>query len=218
MEAGSTLRAELREEVGGAAAKRLRRKGLVPAVLYGKGMETKVIAVAGLELASVLDHGHRLVKVRLGGEEVRAVIKEAQYDALGDGIIHADFHKVVAGEKISLMAEVLVVGEAAGMKVGGILEQPTREVEVECTVENLVESIEVDISKLEMGDTLHVRDLEVPAGVKVLNDPDEVLVSITAPREEVEEELVVEEKEPEVIGEAERAEEGKEEGGGGEKE
>jgi len=211
MEASSTLKAEPREGVGTPAAKRLRREGLVPAVLYGRDMETKAIAVRRSELAFVLDHGHRLVNVDVGGERVRAVIKEAQYDPLGDEIIHADFHKVVAGEKIKLMAEVVLVGEAAGMKLGGILEQPTREVEVECTVENLVESLEMDISGLEIGEALHARDMVVPEGVKILDDPDEVIVSVTAPREEEEEELV-EEKEPELIGEAEK---GEEEGEGG---
>lgn len=216
MEASLKVKAELRAGVGSSAAQKLRREGLVPAVLYGRGMGTKEITVRRSEITSLLERGHRLVSVEVGGEEIRAVIKAAQYDTLGEEIIHADFHKVVAGEKMKLMVEVLLVGEAAGVKLGGILEQPTREVQVECTVESLVELLEMDISGLEIGDALHARDIEMPPGVKMLDEPDEVVVSVTAPKEEEEEE-VVEEKEPEVIGEGEKAEEGKEGEAGGEK-
>jgi large subunit ribosomal protein L25 len=215
MEASLKVKAELRAGVGSSGAKKLRRESLVPAVLYGKGMGTKAITVRRSEITSLLEHGHRLVSVEVGGEEIRAVIKAAQYDTLGEEIIHADFHKVVAGEKMKLMVEVLLVGEAAGVKLGGILEQPTRAVQVECTIESLVELLEMDISGLEIGDALHARDIELPAGVKMLDEPDEVVVSVTAPREEEEEE--VEEKEPEVIGEAEKGEEGQEGEAGEEK-
>jgi len=215
MEASLKVKAEPRAGVGSSVARRLRREGLVPAVLYGRGMGTKAITVRRPEITLLLEHGHRLVSVEVGGEEVRAVIKEVQYDILGDEIIHADFHKVVAGEKIRLMVEVLLVGEAGGVKLGGILEQPTREVEVECMVENVVELLEMDISGLEIGDALHARDIELPPGVKMLDEPDEVVVSVTAPKEEEEE--VVEEKEPEVIGEEEKEEEGEEGEAGEEK-
>lgn len=204
MEASMKLKAELRAGAGSSVAKKLRREGLVPAVLYGKGMGTKAITVRRSEITSLLEHGHRVVSVEVGGEETMAVIKEAQYDFLGEEIIHADFYKVVAGEKIKLMVEVLLTGEAPGVKLGGILEQPTREVGVECTIESLVELLEMDISGLEIGDALHARDIELPPGVKILDEPDEVVVSVTAPKEEEEEELV-EEKEPEVIGEGEKA-------------
>ncbi len=210
MEAVAKLKVEARSEVGSGAVKKLRREGLTPGVLYGGGGGSESISVREADVAMVLEEGHRFVELELGGERVRAVIREVQYDALGDEVIHADFHRVVAGEKVKLMAEVILVGECSGLTRGGILEQPLREIELECPAESLVESIEVDISEVDVGQHVLVSDMKVPAGVRVLVEGDSVVASVSEPKEEEVVEEVVEEKEPELVtkeGEAEAGEE-----------
>ncbi|MGC8779051.1 MAG: 50S ribosomal protein L25, partial [Candidatus Caldatribacteriaceae bacterium] len=155
---------------------------------------------------------HHLLFLSLEGRETRGIIKEMQRNPVKNEIWHVDFYEVKADQKISLSVPVMVKGEAKGVKEGGILEVMATELEIECLPEAIPEAIVVDVSHLEIGDAIHVRELEVPQGVVVTESPDEVVVVVTPPEvvEEVtggEEETV----EPKVIakGKAEKEEEGK---------
>lgn len=138
------------------------------------------------------------------------MIKDMQKNAITGAILHVDFVKVSMSEEIHATIPVTVTGEAAGVKVGGVLQHPMRELNVKCLPGNMPEHFEVDVTELNIGDSLHVRDLAAIEGVEILNDPEDILVSIVPPAKE-EEVAPVEEAEemaePEVIGEKKEEEE-----------
>lgn len=203
------------EERGKSGSRRLRKFGWIPAVLYsqssGNGKTDLVkLRVKDLEKVLVARHAsHHLLSLSLEGEEKRGIIKEVQRNPLKNEIWHIDFYEVKADQKISLSVPVVVKGEAKGVKEGGILEIVTTELEIECLPEAIPEAIVVEVSHLEIGDAIHVRELVVPEGVVVTESPDEVVVVITPP-ETIEEVVALEEEtgEPKVIskGKAEKEE------------
>lgn len=204
------------EEKGKGGSHRLRKAGWIPAVLYSRdsrGGTVELVKLQTREFEKVLyarHASHHLLSLSLEGEEKRGIIKEIQRNPVKNEIWHIDFYEVKADQKISLSVPVVVKGEAKGVKEGGILEIVTTELEIECLPEAIPEAIVVDVSNLEIGDAIHVRELSVPQGVVVTESPDEVVVVITPP-EVVEEVTVGEEEtvEPKVIskGKAEKEEE-----------
>ena len=235
------LSVQPREGRGRSVVRKLRSKGLLPGVIYGTGIDPVVLSVPRSELLRVLHaHGaHPLVTVKVdGGQEYLALVKDLQVDPVKQVALHVDFHRVQADKPVQTEVEVRLEGTPAGVKLGGILEVVTRMVAIEALPRSLPESIELDVSELEVGSVARVSDLKAPPGVTILTDPDETLASVVAPRVEVPE-LTPEEAEalaalspdelealkelaaaPELVAEAEAAEgEGGEaapEGGGGE--
>lgn len=189
-----------RESCGSRESRRLRRQGLVPGVLYGSG-KPRPFAVEERELRRALSGGHGLhaiLDVVLDGQEKahHAVLKEYQLDPRRSTLIHVDFHEVRLDRPIQSQVAIEPVGTAEGVTKGGILQQLLREATVEALPMEVPERLELDVSALDIGDSLRVADLTVPANVTVLDDPDTAVVSVLAPRlvEEVEEEAVVEEE------------------------
>ena len=138
------------------------------------------------------------------------LIKEVQYDHLGQHAIHADLTRVSMDERVEVTVPIHVRGTAKGVEDGGVLSQMLTELEIECLVTAIPEEIRVSVTNMELDDTLHVEDLEVPEGVKVITEPDTLVVAVKSVEEEVEEEEAVEEEgaeEPEVIGRAKKEEE-----------
>ncbi len=216
------LAAQVREEIGGGRPRRLRREGLIPAVLYGGKDGNIVLSVDReyLEKKAGPLHENQVLQLRIEGakkEKNRPVIvKEIQMDHLAGIILHIDFQSIALDEKLTATVPVVEVGEAIGAtRDGGILEHVHREIEIRCLPTQIPENIEVDVSSLEIGGSIRVGEIELEEGVEILTDPEVSLFIVSAPITEEEEKAAEEEEE---AAEAEGEEEKKEEGAAGEKE
>lgn len=180
-----------RQEVGKERVRKLRRSGLVPAILYGAGTEPLPLAIAPRELQRVL-HAHAgggvLVTLRLPddqGEARTAIIRDLQYDPVKETLLHVDLQAVSMDREITVEIPLHVVGEAAGVKEqGGILGLVQRTVEVACLPALIPERLDVDVTPLRIGDVFTVGQLRLPEGVRVLGDPDQALVTVSPPMAE----------------------------------
>jgi len=195
-----TLKVELRDTFSKRANRRLRNSGQVPAVLYGHGKTVKSLTLAAEELNAAVRHGNRFVALS-GGLAENAFIKDVQWNTWGTEILHVDFARVDAHEKVHVTVAVELRGEAPGTKDGGVVKLAMHTIELECEAASIPEKIDVNINHLGFGKVLHVSDLELPKGTKALVDAATVVVSCVAPVEvSDEEETTAEEGEPEVIG------------------
>ncbi len=222
-----SLVVEERSERGSREARRLRRSGFVPAVLYGASHPDPVsLKVGALELRHLLVDGSALFDVKIGGEKsVPAILKDRQNHPVRDEVVHVDFLEVRLDEKIHAEVTIELEGaeEAPGVKEGGVLDQPTREVGIEALPTDIPERIVVNVSHMDMGDTLTLDAIPAPAGVEFRDENLEevTIASVVVPTKVEEPEI---EEETELIGEdgepieAPEGEEGEEpaEGEGGE--
>jgi large subunit ribosomal protein L25 len=194
------LKVQERESRGSAASRRLRENGLVPGVLYGNGGQAHPFSIEERELRRVLtgDHGlHAILDVVLEGQQRahHAVLKEYQLDPTRARLLHIDLQEVRLDQTIHTQVVVELVGESEGVKEGGVLSQVNREVNVEALPMEVPDRLELDVSSMVIGDTLRVSDLRVPEGVKLLDEPETVLASVTPPTKIEEPEVVEEELE-----------------------
>jgi large subunit ribosomal protein L25 len=191
-----------RQVHGTHAARRLRRQGLVPAVVYGHKEAVLSVVLAREDLLKALRHGARVVDLQADGKEEKALIREVQYDHLGQEVLHVDFARVSADERIVIQVPLELRGTAPGATAGGLLDQPLHTLEVECLALSVPESIRVNISELQIGSMIHVRELKLPEGVKAMADPEAIVVQVKAPQVEAEAPAAApaETAEPEVIG------------------
>ena len=181
----------IKRDTGKNAARRLKNQGYIPAILYGKGMAESIpLAVEYNKLQRLLQkHGRNvLLNVIVDGSTHNAVIKEIQEDTLKGKIIHVDFQRVSMYEEIEATVPLKFEGTGLIESRGGIVQHQLWELTVESLPDKIPQEIVVDLSNLEIGDTLFVKDIQVPEGVKVIDDPDEIVVSVLAPRESEEEE------------------------------
>ena len=201
-----TLNARARSTFGKNAARKLRREGYVPAVIYGHGDETRPLEIAINELERLLstNSANTLIDLRVeGAKATSALIREVQHHAVKPMILHVDFLQVHAGEKIHLTVPVRTHGTPRGVRdEGGVLQEVLHAVEVECLPRDIPEAIDIDVENLGIGDAVHVRDVEIP-NVRILNDGDLTIASVTQPTTEALPEAEVSdaeaEGEPEVI-------------------
>ncbi|GFN21752.1 50S ribosomal protein L25/general stress protein Ctc [Thermanaeromonas sp. C210] len=186
--ARSSLTLRVREEVGKGPAGRLRRRGLLPGILYGREVGNLPVEVDLKEMKRVLgrEGESALVQVKLeqGGQvrEYTALVREVQRHPIRGELVHIDFYQVPAGEKITANVPVVLEGEPRGVKIGGILQHGLHEVEVECLPEDLPEAITVDVSGLDIGDHLTVADLTPPRGVTILSEPTSLIATVVSVR------------------------------------
>ncbi len=160
-----------RRGTGKGVARKLRREGLLPAIIYGGGRpEATPIAIKASDLRKLLHHSG-LIEIDLEGEQRVCILKDVQFNYLGDVPVHVDFQEVTFGETISTTVELEFVGTPVGVEEGGVLEILMREVEIEALPKAIPEKITVDISSLGLGDALHVEDIPTPEGVKITEDP-----------------------------------------------
>lgn len=188
------LEVEPREGLGSADARRLRARGFVPGVIYGKGDEAQPFAVAERELRRALtgDHGtHAILDVVIGSTKTRhAVLKDFHQHPTRARLLHIDLHEVRLDEAIQAAVVVELVGEAVGVTMGGVLTQVGREVTVEALPMEIPDRLEIDISTLEIGENVRVADLTAPEGVTILDDPETMIAGVAQPRVEEEPETV----------------------------
>ena len=195
-------------DVVGKANRRLASEDKIPAVLYGHDRATKVLAVGRHDFELLMSHhtaGSTIVSLVIEGEKrpINAVIKEVQHSPVKGSILHVDFQVIRMDELIHVTMAIRYVGDSAGVKAGGVLTENVHAVNVEAKPKDLIESIDVDVSALEIGESLRLGEVPMPHGVKLLDDPEEILCSVLAPAVEVEVEVEAAEEgaEPEVIGE-----------------
>jgi large subunit ribosomal protein L25 len=178
------LETERRVGHGKGVARKLRAAGRVPAVFYGHDQETTPLSVDAREMAHVLHTSggsNVLLDLVVDGKPHLAMPREIQRDLIHNKLIHIDFLAVSRTEKISVDVAVVEVGEAAGVKEGGVVEHHLRDLHIESLPQDVPEHIEVDITELNIGDMIHVRDVVVPEGVTILTNPDDAVLSVITP-------------------------------------
>jgi large subunit ribosomal protein L25 len=215
MATAASITVDRRQDTGKGAARAGRRSGRVPGVLYGHGEESVVVSVDALELNRLIQSisiENTIVDLTVKGEKnpLKVLIREVQRHPYRDDLLHIDFFHIAMDEMIHVDVPVLLVGLPIGVKdKGGVIDHQLREIEINCLPANIPEKIEIDISELDIGNSVHVGDLELPA-LEILTDPDRSIVAVLAPtvivepeEEEEEEELL----EPELVGKESEAEE-----------
>ncbi|MFP4193336.1 MAG: 50S ribosomal protein L25/general stress protein Ctc [Desulfosalsimonas sp.] len=214
------LNAQTRRETGKGAARALRKQGRIPAVLYGSDIDSQPLSVSVQELERMFNSpqfSQGLINLMVGnsGTSQRTVmIKEFQRDPVKDHYIHIDFYEIKMDQKLSTMVPVTTTGTSKGVDEGGILQIIRRELEVYCLPANIPEQIEIDISELDVGDSVHVSEIPLAEGVEIPYDADFTILTVVSPKMEAPEE----EAEVEELEEGEGAEEGTEGAGGEESE
>ncbi|MEJ7809420.1 MAG: 50S ribosomal protein L25 [Gemmatimonadaceae bacterium] len=202
------LSATARSEVGKGAARKLRAARRVPAVIYGHHREPQSLALDTRELERLLDRispETTVVELALEGGSARTLIREIQRHPFKRHILHVDFQELVAGELVEVDVPIVLTGTATGVRLdGGVLDQVLRDVTVEVDPVNMPNHLELDVTNLGLNDSLHVRDLTLPPGVRVLDDADATVCVVSPPRAEEEAPVVVAEAaegsaEPELI-------------------
>ena len=209
-----SFNATAREKGGKGAARQLRMRGQVPAVIYGHGREPLSLALNARDLDKMLgpiQAESTVIEVTVDGQTAKALIREIQ----------RHFQALVAGEKVVVSIPIVLVGTAEGVKLeGGVLDQTLRELEIEVDPSNIPDHVELDVSSMVIGDSLHVSDIKVPEGVEIQDDPETSVAVLAAPRAVIEETPAVEgaeaaaegAPEPEVIGKGPTDEEAEGEG------
>ena len=208
MAEGFKLSVEKRQGRGTAECRRLRRRGVIPGNLYGHGQESVAIAAPADAITSLVTHGHRVVGLEYDGSSETAMFQDVQWDALGMQIQHFDLIRVDAQERVEVDVPIELKGTAPGAMAGGMLEQPLHELTIECPAIQMPDAIVVRINDLQIGDAIHVRDLELPEGVTALTDEDQVVVQVVEAAETAEEaeEGLPGPAEPELVGRKPEAE------------
>jgi len=182
--ATAKLTARPRTESGKSAVRKLRSAGLIPAVIYGHGEETRPLVIPAHDLERLLattNVENTIIDLAIeGGGTIPALIREVQYHSNRPIVYHVDFYQVHAGEKLHVEVPIRFHGTAAGVRdQGGVLTEVLRDLSVECLPREIPEGIDVDVSHLHIGESLHVGEVAVPAGVRVLHEPEVVIATVT---------------------------------------
>jgi large subunit ribosomal protein L25 len=201
-----------RDAVGKGAARTLRSKGEIPAVIYGHGRESQALSLNARDLDKMLGNiqaESTVIEVTVGSTTSKTLIREIQRHPIRRQILHVDFQQLVAGEKVTVSIPIVLNGIAEGVRLeGGVLDQTLRELEIEVDPSNIPHHVELDVTNMVIGDSLHVSDIKVPEGVEVVDDPETSVAVLAAPRAVIEEAPAAEAAEgavegapePEVIG------------------
>ena len=193
--------ARSRSELGSRANKRLRDSGFIPGVIYGHKEAVIPVTLPKKELVGLLGHGAHLFDLALDGKSEKVLVKEVQYDHLGSEIIHVDFARVSLDEKVELTVALELKGTPKGEADGGVLQQIVSELEIECLVTDIPEVIRHNVSDMAKDSVLHIKDLTLPPGVRVLQDEDLIVATVKEIAEaETTEAAEAAAGEPEIIG------------------
>ena len=205
------LKVESRDLKGKSKARKLRYTGMIPAVVYGEGHDTTSVTLNTHAFELFLKGNHSVVELDINGKKERAIVREIQRHPVTGNVLHVDFMLLKTGQKINLYVNLHFMGKSAGVKEGGIFQTIKSEVHISVLPKDIPDFIEVDISGLNLGDSLRIKDI-VAENVEFLEDPEDVICGVQAPKmveEEEAEELEEEEElaEPEVITAREQEEE-----------
>jgi large subunit ribosomal protein L25 len=215
----ATIEVLAREQRGSREARRMRKQGRLPGILYGRGRDPQAFSVNELELRAALKAGHALLDAQLGGETVPVIVKDQQHHPVRGGFTHIDLLEVDLKQKIhsTVPLELIGVDDAPGVVQGGVLDHVTRELNIEALPTDIPDSVTIDVSALEMNTTFLLSEATIPSNLTVLDDPDETVIATITPPTKAEAPVEVEE-ETELVGEGEAEGEAEEssEGEGGE--
>ena len=206
-----SFNATARDQAGKGAARTLRSKGFIPAVIYVHGRNPQALSLNARDLDKLLSHiqaESTVIEVSVGGTTSKTLIREIQRHPIKRQILHVDFQALVAGEKVTVSIPIVLEGIPEGVRLGGgVLDQTLRELEIEVDPSSIPDHIEFDVTNMVIGDSVHVSDLKMPEGVEVLDDPETSVAVLAAPRAVIEETAATEPvegaegvAEPEVIG------------------
>jgi large subunit ribosomal protein L25 len=193
------LQVKIKKDTGSLKARKNRKSGQIPAILYGHKQESMMFLLNEKEFSTALDTEAKMVNLKWDSSEEIAFIKDVQFDTFGRKILHVDFVRIALTEKVTTHVPVVLYGTSQGVKEGGLLDHALKEVEIECLPTEIPKNIRINISELAIGNTIHISDLELPANAKVLGSPDAIVVSVhfaTEEKETSEEEIS---SEPEII-------------------
>jgi len=217
------LSAETRSDSGKSAAKKMRRAGKIPAVLYGRGQEGVSLSLANKEVSHLLANPGAMtnvleLEITDSGKTSKKniLVKKIQKHPFREEVLHMDLLEIALDQQISVMVPIELAGECEGVKMGGILEMKRRELEITSLPDQIPDTLVIDITELQIGDAVHVEDITPPDGVQLSFESNFTLLSVVAPAAEIEEEEPEEEGEEEAAAEKEEAPEKEEEEGGGE--
>ena len=201
------MKASTRTERGSRQVRRLREKGLVPAIVYGHGEPPVSVTLSTHDLELALHHGERLLEVDIDGAKQNVLVKEVQWDTFGQAILHADLCRVSLDELVQVTVPVVLRGTPVGLADGGVIQQSLSDLEIECAVARIPEEIRIMVTALKVGDSIHLRDIQLPEGARALEEPDALICSCNIVAEEALAEEGEEVAEPELIGGEEEDEE-----------
>jgi large subunit ribosomal protein L25 len=188
--ASASLSAEPRSETGKGVARKLRAAGRIPGIIYGHAREATGLSLVARDFEKLLQHisaGSTVVDLTLGSATTKTLIREIQRHPFKKQILHVDFQELVAGEKVTVEVPLVFVGVPEGVRLSGaLLEQIMHSIEVFADPTSIPNHLDVDVTNLAMGHSLHVRDLKLPEGIEVLSDEDATICAVIAPRAAVE--------------------------------
>lgn len=193
-----TVEVTLRKAGGSREARRLRRTGMVPAVLYGHGEKCVDLAARREAVEAAVRHGSRVVELT-GAVKTSALVRDLQWDTFGVEPLHVDFLRVSASDRVRVKVPVDIKGECPGQRAGGVLNLVLHEIEVECTADHVPERVHALVGHLELGHAIKVRELELPPGARALADLEDTVVTCALPGKKAEEAPATP-VEPELIG------------------
>ncbi len=203
------LDAKLRNEYGKSASRKLRSRGLIPAVLYGRKKKSVPLSLDSNQLKKIVGEGARegtLVDLTITtdkeSQKRKVLLKELQVHPAKSDCLHVDFYEIDVSKKVTVPVSVKIVGKAKGEEDGGILKQVKREIEVRCLPSNIPEYIEIDVSNLELGKSIHMEDIKLEEEIELLESLDTTLVTLLSPKVEKEEVPAEEEEVSEATEEA----------------
>jgi len=196
-----TVEIKPRSELGSRANKRLRDAGFIPGVIYGHKEDVVPVTLPKKEVTNHLHHGAHLFDLGLDGKRETVLVKEVQYDHLGIEIIHVDFARVDLNERVTVTVPLELKGTPKGEEEGGVLQQILSDLEIECVVTEIPDAIRHNVSEMTLDSVLHVKDIQLPPGVKALQDPEVIVATVREILEEAAAPATGEEPaEPELIG------------------
>lgn len=194
------IKAELRQDTGTRKARHLRKKGVIPAILYGRKEPVQMLSVNRKELTEVLHKGGRLLNLSLADRAEKVLVKDVQFDPVNEEILHVDFNRIALDELLTMEVEIVLKGHSKGILAGGIMEQNLHRLTIKCLPTNIPPALEVDVSELDIGSLMRVKDIKLPEGVKSVTEPEVVVCGVHLPKvEEVAPPAEVSATEPEVI-------------------
>ena len=191
---------------GSRVSKKLRAAGRIPAILYGHKQANLPLSIAHEDVWALVKKGSHLAQLKIGNTTEMALVRDVQWDHLGRDIIHLDFYRVSAHERITTEVPVVLHGTPAGVAEGGVIEQPIHSVTISCEATAIPASLKVEISDLHLNQSIHVKDAVLPPGVSILAEPELVLVHVIA-KQAVVEATEATATQPEIIGRKEKKEE-----------
>lgn len=205
--ATASLNATVRDNVGTGFARKVRQAGNIPAIIYGHGRDPQKLSLVARDvdrLLGTISAASTVIELSVDGATARTLIREVQRHPVKRNIIHIDFQQLVAGEKVTVSVRIRFTGTADGVRnSGGILAETMHELSVRCDPSLIPELVEVDVTPLTIGHSIHVRDLTLPEGVQVLDDAGATVCVCTAPAAAIEEPVAVEGAAPEAAAEPE---------------